>query len=101
MATEENRLFYIIDGPGKFELMTALFVGDSDNTRVTIGRNDTREVHSLYLRSVEMEDGSNENWLIAGYLIKDKVWRQIKGYYSTKKRSGNFRFIRTLAMLIR
>lgn len=80
----------ITSGPNKFDLMLSLFEGK----RIKL----IADGKSLIVRiaSVAIEDGSNESWLIAGYIAQPKAEKpappkrpvHVSGYYSTKRRTG-------------
>ncbi|MDD5099185.1 MAG: hypothetical protein PHP35_02475 [Candidatus Colwellbacteria bacterium] len=74
----------IINGPGKFDLMNALFIG----SEVTFTL-DSKEVIIVRIDLIQAEDGSHESWNFEGF-VKSSRW--IKGYYSTKNRTGHAQF---------
>ncbi len=90
MATQR---FTILNGPSKFDLMLALFDGDSINPRhvsFTVLDNSLAKMGiSVALNSLAREDGSSQNWLFTGYLwTTDHDNRSVKGYLSIKNRKG-------------
>jgi len=90
--TTTKREGWILDAPGKFELMTALFV---KGTRVEFtvrldGVKPTRV--TVQINGVTAEDGSRQNWIIDGYIIPadtEMPWDQFSGYYDTRTRKGH------------
>jgi len=75
----------ITDGPGKFDLMCALF----DGKQVKFTLVDGRVVDAL-IGSVEQEDGSKESWNLKGAIpFGDTDLRGVfKAYFSTRHRKG-------------
>ena len=87
--TEERERYYIQNGPGKFDLMVALFDGDGGHRKsveftVKIG-NEAKQV-PVIIEEISREDGSGENWCIAGRTATTSL--NIHGYFSTKTRGG-------------
>ncbi len=90
MTTQiDQQRMEIVDGPGKFDLMVALF--DGKVVRFTLKDKNTK---ALKIIGVELEDGSNQRWLIKGYIYKgyhmsegDKTSR-FSGYYDSYSRKG-------------
>jgi len=81
----------ILDGPGKFDLMLAIFDGKEVVFTIPALRINAR------IYSVIAEDGSRESWNIAGafkaaYDLGERGWKKFSGYYSTKKRTGILRY---------
>lgn len=84
----------ITSGPNKFDLMLSLFEGK----HVTLNAGDKQ----LLVRfcSVGLEDGSNDSWLIGGYVIQPKADKpsppkrpiHFSGLFSTKKRAGKLTY---------
>ncbi len=74
----------IIDGPGKFDLMAALF--DGKRVFFTIEGGDKVEAQ---MNSVAIEDGSRESWLISGRIVGSGSWQKFSGYFETRKRHGH------------
>lgn len=87
--------YYVItDGPGKFDLMLALFEGK--HVQFKIQGNPFLKVQ---INSVGAEDGSRESWLIAGGILEDIAgtpveggWRNFKGYFQIRRRQGWIEF---------
>jgi len=87
MATQE---LTIVDGPSKFELMLGLFDGNSRNPRsvhftLLNGSLTNDQPLRVVLCGVSREDGSGESWNFTGYSNGSNV----KGYFSTKSRTGH------------
>ena len=81
----------IVKGPGKFDLMVALFDNTFSSPRLVTFTVDSagREVElEIVVNSVEREDGSGESWNFRGYLQTKQGDVAVQGYYSTKKRTG-------------
>lgn len=95
MAATATR-FSIEDGPSKFDLMAALFDGKKviitlrDAAPPTTGRMRLPEV---YVRSVEIEDGSRESWLIKGWCSGPSGSREFTGYFDSRTRKGWMEFL--------
>jgi len=87
--------FMIANGPSKYDLSVALFDGDSNQRKkVTFsgrfdgnGKNPTIILIGI-IQQVGREDGSGDSWLIQFYTKIDNTSVLLKGYYSTKNRSG-------------
>ena len=73
--TEQVR---VVGGPSKFDLMTALMVGDMQNRspivlELKLDENSRTKVEIL-VNGLIREDGSSENWIIEGYRITEPGW---------------------------
>ncbi len=75
----------IIHGPGKWELMMALFEGRKRRISFLTREKGAIEIKVL---SVMIEDGSYESWLITG-LISDSNEKIEKLYFNTKEQKGH------------
>ena len=83
----------IVDGPGKFDMMVALFDRPKNN------RNDhalcfTLEggrPMALVIRGILMEDGSHESWIVTGYEMS--TGRRFEAYYETRRRTGHVTYV--------
>jgi len=84
----------IVNGPSKFDLMTSLFHGKTEDqhrqVQFEVKDADGRKASkAVTIGGVEREDGSGESWLIHGYMMVVNVpWRRITGYYSSRTRKG-------------
>lgn len=95
----------ITGGPSKFDLMLALFDGNSEHRRLVAFR--TKEEFpgtalppafyqvQVIVNKIEREDGSGENWLVAGEVLanwllpkKPEVWMTFRAFYRTIQRQG-------------
>jgi hypothetical protein len=91
--------FNIVAGPSKFDLMLALFDGTIEHHRcVEFEFNTTPRMTvktKFLVSSVQREDGSGESWNFEGSLSYDNfcTLKNVRGYYSTKTRTGTFRFV--------
>lgn len=92
MATHQ---FEIMDGPSKFDLMTALFVWKPERPKVLFSYGAGS--FNATISAVEAEDGSGESWNIKGYAYDNaarvKIHRQFHGYFHTGKRRGYITFM--------
>ena len=92
MATRFN----IVTGPGKFDLMLALFdkyQGHDRELEFTIREvNGFRGVKDYPIKfvvvGVELEDGSRESWLIKGRVTHGAVGADVHGWFDTRSRRG-------------
>ena len=76
----------ISDGPGKSDLIFALFDGKQVFFTVeTIGKIE------VVLTSVGIEDGSRQSWLIRGWIVGEgsPEERKFSGYFETRNRHGH------------
>jgi hypothetical protein len=80
----------ITDGPGKFDLMCALF--DSKQVKFTL---DGGIVVDVFVYLVEQEDGSNESWNLNGSISfgRADLRGRFKAYFSTRRREGLLTYI--------
>jgi len=96
--------FIVLQGPSKFDLMTAVFVGQSDaQIRVKFGVQPYGDKKSTFpnhmtvcearILGVEREDGSGERWIVKGYLYFKNDSAAFSGYYTTQDRTGHFNVI--------
>ena len=75
--TPDKLSFNAIGGPSKFDLMLSLFDGNKEPRR-----------------TVEFqEDGSGESWNFEGGLTNYRRGFHLRGYYSSKSRTGHITFI--------
>ena len=74
----------IIGGPGKFDLMLALFDRSFGRSRTVTITLEGRVVKELYVSGVQIEDGSGESWNIEGHVDG----RQVTLYYHSVRRTG-------------
>lgn len=91
----------ITDGPSKWDLILAIFEGDSLHRReVTFtledrGTTDPNiqwfDQRSFMLNGASREDGSGNNWLIHGYFL-GATTVHAHGFYSTRTRDGWLEF---------
>ncbi len=86
--------YEIEDGPSKWDLILAIFDGDSNHRReVTFsiecpGFNE----RGFTLNGASREDGSGDNWIIHGYCSAETKGGKMSGFYSTKTRKGWLEF---------
>lgn len=73
----------IICGPGKFDLMLALFAGKEVVFTMENGQKLT-----VRISSVQREDGSSESWNLEGEVMNCLTDRKFVGYYSTRRNKG-------------
>lgn len=92
MSQEDT--FQIVDGPSKFDLMIALFHKPGNFGSQSPNFNDSPlgfksedgRWLQVFVRGVQMEDGSHESWIIMGhYAVGGGTF---KAYFSTKNRKG-------------
>jgi len=93
MTTQIN----IVDGPSKFDLMTALFVWKPERLRVEF-KADDGAIYKASINACEAEDGSGECWIIRGYAIdassvRSRSAESYEGFFRTNTRAGFLRFI--------
>ena len=99
MAQEE---YQIIDGPSKMDLMLGLFDNSNKHPRTVeftiapvivnvlpdvLGE---KEQVSVFVDSVQAEDGSGESWNICGRCADKRG--KVKIYFSTQRRAGHLEF---------
>lgn len=80
----------IVDGPSKFDLMTALFVWKPTRPWVTFRLADGRRVQASIV-AVSAEDGSGESWNLEGNLAVSEPGgpsRRFRAYLRTSNRTG-------------
>jgi len=80
----------IKEGPGKFDLMLALFDNTSSHQRtVHFGLTGLDNAYAeAKITSIEHEDGSGDSWLFKGYSKHGNLRYKVSGYYSTQTRKG-------------
>lgn len=85
--------FNVVGGPSKFDLMVSLFEGNPQHRRTVAFKLEglRQEVH-VAITGVQQEDGSGESWNIEGW-VKGEPSAHVKAYYTSRGRSGYFRFI--------
>jgi hypothetical protein len=95
--------FSLVNGPSKFDLMAALFVGSSGSnghSPVTFTTEDEQEIE-VYINKVGREDGSGESWIFEGFISKvNKVpvkfapgdSNNVTGWFRTSNRRGWFEY---------
>lgn len=92
MASNDRVTVQITDGPGKWDLMIALFYrpeGDNRQDHLLTFTLETGEKITVLLRKVEMEDGSHDSWILNGHIIRgDGNYEKIDFYYTSKRRTG-------------
>lgn len=98
--TTKNQQFRITNGPSKFDLMVALFVGAAkrrhhltftvgDNTLMDMARNIVRGTVEVVINEVSREDDSGESWCLNGYVpVAHSGLEQIRLYFHTTTRKG-------------
>lgn len=102
MESEYENSACIVNGPSKWDLVTALF--DGKQVEFTIKFNDgiTKAIIKVQVNSVEAEDGSRDSWNLKGGIVglgqwsegKSQTtetisWRNFKAYFSSKYRKGS------------
>jgi len=98
MALEKQ--YTIVNGPGKFDLMSALFEkGRHVQFQVKPEKEHQNPWLEVQINSVAAEDGSRESWLIEGGILGDIFgalieggWQNFKGYYHSRDRHGWIKF---------
>ncbi len=83
-------LVNIVNGPSKFDLMTALFVWHPERMRVQFVDSCGGRTYSAVINSCGAEDGSGESWNISGYLYPMDQFKAL-GKGSGKVVLGPFR----------
>ena len=82
----------IVDGPSKFDIMISLFDSNRRHRRtVPFSLRSLRLKLDVAITSVQQEDDSGESWNIEGW-VTDGLTANVKGYYNSRRREGNFRF---------
>lgn len=85
----------VLNGPSKFDLMLSLFDGNQHPRRtVSFQIEGFKKEVTVAITSVQQEDGSGESWNWEGFLRFAPETKAIrtKGYFSTKHRTGYFKF---------
>ena len=89
--------FRILDGPSKFDLMVALFVGHRDSQICMQFKCEDAEGHQrgrlVRITALERRDAWGDRWRFRGYITKfDNVVHpeegKVKGCFSTRTRKG-------------
>ncbi|HEY4501621.1 MAG TPA: hypothetical protein VJJ20_00960 [Candidatus Paceibacterota bacterium] len=105
-----SAIITLVNGPSKFDLMTALFIRKPEKPTLQFKpEHSTNDDYTFtaVITGVSEEDGSGESWNISGYLrdifvvggpehggVARKVHSQpFKGYFSTSSRKGWLTFI--------
>lgn len=70
-------------GPGKFDLMVALFDGKPVTFVIKLSEQMTK-TEKVTISSVQAEDGSRQSWNITGYTTS----KTFKAYYRTSAAEG-------------
>ena len=85
----------IVDGPSKFDLMTALFVWKPERLKVMFVA-ENGDTYKATIRGCEAEDGSGECWIIRGYSAKgdSQIAWPFEGFFRTNSRKGHLVFNR-------
>lgn len=87
----------IVDGPSKFDLMLALFDGDSSHRRTVAfllenpeAKQENLQCASLnfVINEVGRGDGSDENWLFVATYPANVDKGRVRGFFSTRTRKG-------------
>lgn len=79
----------IVNGPSKFDLMVALFVGaGSKQQNVRFQIKETNTLLEVRIQSVEREDGSGESWCFTGMAKLANRTIRVAGYFQTERRTG-------------
>jgi len=98
--TPNNQLvqLVIVNGPSKFDLMLSLFDGNKEPRRTVQFRvrSETGRMeinHEVAVTLVQQEDGSGESWNFQGLTWGQSISHRVRGYYSSKRRTGTFNFI--------
>lgn len=86
MATQQIN---IVNGPSKFELMMSCFTGKEVRFQLEAppDGSPTQSIFGMWI-GIEPEDGSGESWNISFRSSRPVSNMTIKGYYSSKNRSG-------------
>ena len=94
--TQENLSFSVITGrgPSKFDLMLSLFDGNKEPRRtVEFDLGGTRGLITVAITMIQQEDGSGESWNFEGWITNYRRNFGVKGYYSSKGRTGCITFV--------
>ena len=92
--TQDKLSFNTIGGPSKFDMMLSLFDGNKEPRRtVEFQLEGARAPITVYVTSVQQEDGSGESWNFEGGLTNYRRGFHLRGYYSSKSRTGHITFI--------
>lgn len=94
-----KRQLVINNGPGKFELMEALFGSGQDrrvkivrfefNVRAQEGKGAVLSGVYAQIKAVEVEDGSGESWNLQGfYSVQGPPMLNFSAHYNTRDRRG-------------
>ena len=85
-SSKELAFENIVEGPGKFELSTALFTWRPARPQVEFVTASGKTLLAT-ITSVEAEDGSGNCWNITGGAYEKgatlKAWRKFRGFYRT------------------
>lgn len=91
MTTQKH--YTLVDGPSKFDLMLSLFTGKEVTFRL-----DSVNQFTVTINSLEIEDGSRENWLLKGYVRERLSWQskessiRFSGFFGCHRRRGWIEF---------
>ena len=86
----------IVNGPSKFDLMTALFIWQPQRPEVEFTA-ENNAVFPAIINALESENGSGEDWIIRGFATYGNSGNsrlKFTGYYSTRARKGWLRFLK-------
>ena len=94
MTSNDKLSFNVTGGPSKFDLMLSLFDGNKDPRRTVEFQLEGAHVPiTAGITMVQQEDGSGESWNFEGWLANYRRGFNIKGYYSSRSRTGYITFI--------
>lgn len=91
------KTFSIRNGPSKYELSIAFFdvIGGHRRPVTFEFMADGFKQADIVIDKIAWEDGSGQNWIFEGYVIKSTSKdsdfvnsRQINGYFNTNRRTG-------------
>lgn len=93
MACRESQGLLITNGPGKSDLMLALFEGKE--VEFSTDQVTDPEFCRLIVRvnGMEIKEGSRQGWLVKGYIIpsdRSQPWQEFEGRYDLRTRRGWF-----------
>jgi hypothetical protein len=89
MAAQQQK---IVNGPGKWDLMLALFHGCSSDPNLVLVTLESGELLQLRINEVSREDGSGESWNLEGFTARGMGTEDhFSAYFNTRDRRGVLR----------
>jgi hypothetical protein len=91
MSLVRDVRYDIVQGPGKYDWIqhfTNKAHRDAEIMKVTIRDGHRNRSYPLIVNSLQLEDGSCNNFMFTGNLIIEGTWHPVYGFYSPNKSRG-------------